>query len=265
MPSKTYVICWDGCIDNCLDIESQLSKTDLDYVVYNVSSKDVESDRWIRTEDIRYYRHFHNSLIDFAKTEHKVFISNSGDPEYDNYGSYTKYIEALFESDNNIGLYAPSFDYDSFSGSGSRIRFSKKYQNMYLSTMTNGIFLAMSREIAMFVLDFMNWLVDENKVDLSVMKSGWGLDLAYNSYAIYIGKNIYRDNLVIHHPTGSSYPHSEANKEMLLILNNFNMFCGEKGLDVNRLATIQDLTFKKVQNGDRFDLKYEELYGIDLE
>jgi hypothetical protein len=265
MSSKTYIICWDGCIDNCLDIESQLSKTDLDYLVFNVSSKEVDSPNWLRSEDVRYYRHFHNSLIDFAKTEHSVFISNAGDPEHGHYDTYTKYIEALFELDENVGLFAPSFDYDSFSGSGSFIRYSYKYQNMYLSTMTNGIYLAMSRDIALFMLEYMNWLVEVDGTDLSTMFSGWGLDLAYNSYTIYIGKNIYRDKLQMHHPTGSSYPHNSANKEMLLILNKFNEFCTLKGLDVNRLARIQDLTLKKVQNGDRFNLKYEELYGIDME
>jgi len=44
MSSKTYIIAWDGAIDNCLDIYNQLKDSGLDYKFHNVSSKDVDDE-----------------------------------------------------------------------------------------------------------------------------------------------------------------------------------------------------------------------------
>jgi hypothetical protein len=59
------MIAWDGCLENALDIHSQLSEGGIDYLVWNVSSQDIDDKHWVRAEDIRYYGHFWNSLKDF--------------------------------------------------------------------------------------------------------------------------------------------------------------------------------------------------------
>ena len=119
--SKMYVICWDKAYDNCLNIESQLNGSGLDYLVHNVSSTDVDSPNWYRADDVRYYGHFRNSLRDFLSTNHDVFIFNAGDIACDDYAGYTRKIERLFSSDHGVGAFAPEMTNDGFSGPGSFI------------------------------------------------------------------------------------------------------------------------------------------------
>lgn len=260
MKSKTYAICWNGSLHNCLEVDKQLSGSGIDYLFYNVSDREVDSPNWIKAEDVRYYGHFHNALKDFQESKYDIFIFHAGDPVYDDYVGYTKYIEELFENDNKIGLFAPSFDYDTFTGHGSFIAESKKYENLYLSSMTNGIYLAMDWQTALFTLGFMDWAVKEKEVDFSKMVSGWGLDLVYNAYVIYENKKIYRDKLVWHHPRGSSYEEETAKREIETIVELFLYYTQSLGLDALAFQKILDLVVKKARGQQGFELKASEFY-----
>jgi len=258
--SKTYIICWDGSLQNCLDIERQFAPSDIDYIFYNVSAKDIDSPNWVKAEDVRYYGHFHNGLKDFISGDYSVFIFNAGDPVYNDYPAYTKYIEKLFDEDNKIGLFAPSFDYDSFTGPGSFMVQSKKHKNLYLSSMTNGIYLAMDRDTAQFTLDFMDWLAEDKNLYFPFMKSGWGLDLVYNSHVIYENKKIYRDSAVWHHPRGSSYSEEQAKEEIKLIVSLFLEYAQVTELDAEIYAKIIDLMVKKSRLQGQLELSPRAIY-----
>jgi hypothetical protein len=225
-----------------------------------VSAKDIDSPNWVKAEDVRYYGHFHNGLKDFISGDYSVFIFNAGDPVYNDYPAYTKYIEKLFDEDNKIGLFAPSFDYDSFTGPGSFMVQSKKHKNLYLSSMTNGIYLAMDRDTAQFTLDFMDWLAEDKNLYFPFMKSGWGLDLVYNSHVIYENKKIYRDSAVWHHPRGSSYSEEQAKEEIKLIVSLFLEYAQVTELDAEIYAKIIDLMVKKSRLQGQLELSPRAIY-----
>lgn len=253
--SHTYVICWDGALENCKDIESQLAASDVDYTFFNVSSYDYDSPNWIRAEDIRYYGHFYNALNHFLQTDKKVLIFNAGDVPYHDYVGYTKKIEALFASDSAVAIFAPSFDNDGFSGSGSFIQESTLHNNLYLATHTNGIIVAMSREIVQLMYDFYLWGRGTGRIDFDSMKSGWGLDTVYNSFAIYLNKKIYRDNLIMHHPASSSYDHLTATKEMNHITDESKHFSNSIGMDPGIIHSIQRIITRKAMSRQPITVK----------
>jgi hypothetical protein len=265
MSSKTYLIAWDGAIDNCLNIQNQLHDSGLEYVFYNVSSVDVESPKWVRSEDLRYYGHFYNALKDFCNTTHGIFIFNAGDPVYDRYVELTTYLEDIFFKDDGVGLYAPGFDYDSFNGPASFLEHSKRYPELNLATHTNGIYLAMSRDLALFMKDFLDWGVSGGRFDLRGMKSGWGLDTCYNSLAVYWNKRIYRDaELTMHHPAGSSYDNTAAFAEMNLIRREFGNFCESRSINSNKIHAIGNMMHRKSHDREAYPLTIDELY-LNLE
>jgi hypothetical protein len=247
-------------LHNCLEIDSQLSGSDSEYIFYNVSDRSVDRKNWVKSEDVRYYGHFYNGLKDFISGDYSVFIFNAGDPVYDNYPEYTKYIEKLFDEDDKIGLFAPSFDYDTFTGAGSFIVQSQRHKNLYLSTMTNGIYLAMDRDTAKFTLDFMNWLVEDKNLYFPSMKSGWGLDLVYNSHVIYENKKIYRDSAIWHHPRGSSYEESQGKKEIEVIIDLFLEYAQVIELDAEVYAKIISIMVQKAITKGQLELKPSDIY-----
>ncbi len=258
MSSKTYIICWDGALDNCKDIESQFGGSDIDYKFFNVSSYEYESPNWERSEDVRYYGHFYNALSDFLQTDKKVLIFNAGDVPYSDYVGYTKKIEALFDKDPDVYVFAPSFDNDGFSRDGSLIQDSKLHEGLYLSTHTNGIVIALHREMVQVMYDFYLWGRGTDRIQFETMYSGWGLDTVYNSFAIYHNKKIYRDHVTMHHPLGSSYNTSVANQEMSTIVLQSKYFAQSLGMDPDVLNKIQHIITRKSMT--RRPLTIKEVY-----
>lgn len=263
MSSKTYFICWDKSLSNCLDIHNQLDGTGIDYLVYNVSSIDIEIPHWMRVPDTRYYSHFHRALTDFSQTHHDVFIFNAGDVEFEDYEPYTKKIEDLFNSDQLIGAFAPSMTHDVFSGDGSSIVESTTHHGMTLSTHTNGIYTSLSREIALQVLEYMDWAQSIGSVDWNSVTSGWGLDTAYCALCVYLGRKIYRDSsLELHHQEGTSYNEDPAIREMYLVMETFKIYCTTKGIDADRIQEIYDIMYDKVRT--RKPLSVLDLYSNNI-
>lgn len=261
MRSKTYAICWDGSLANCLDLESQLSSSDLDYLIYNVSAEEVDSPHWVRAENIRYYGHFYNALKDFAESEYDIFIFNAGDPVYSDWVGYTKRVEKLMSMDSDIYAIAPNTINDPFSGEGSFIGPSSLFKNLDLSTHTNGIHVSMTRELAVFFKNYMDWAVESGRLKIPTMTSGWGLDTAYCALAVYWNKKIYRDtSLTVFHPPTSSTVDAVAANEMAIVMESFKEFCKSKGIDDNKLQTIYDITYKKVRGRINYRVIFRELY-----
>jgi hypothetical protein len=265
LKSKKYIVAWDGAIDNVLDISNQLAQSDIPHIFYNVSSIPNQNDNWVMAEDVRYYGHFFNALTDFMNnTKHEIFIFNAGDVQSDRHVEYVKYIEKVFGETPNIGLFAPETSRDTFNGESSYIRKSTKYDNLYLSTNTNGIYVAMTRELASHMYLFYLWAKENPQlINFRKMVSGWGLDMCYCSLAIILNKGIYRDSTAnMIHPESQSYTDQAGSVDYEQTTTAFKVFC-EKILSISSLqvAKIIHLTIKQVKETGRFKNKVEDLYS----
>jgi hypothetical protein len=261
MSSKTYVICWDGSIENCLDIEKQMSISGLDYLIYNVSSKQVDSKNWLKAENVRYYGHFYNALKDFCSTNYSVFIFNAGDPSYDKLPFYTSKIEKIISNDKEIYALAPNIENDGFAGSASFIEDSSIYKNFNLATQTNGIYFAFSRELTIFMKNYLDWATSEEKVKFPDMHSGWGIDIVSCALSIYRNKMVYRDNsITMFHPNTTSTDQSQALGEMYTILDTFKEFCSLNNIDPIKIQAIYDVILKKFFSRLSYTPSIKEVY-----
>lgn len=261
LSSKTYVVCWDEVLDNTIEIENQLLEGGFDYQIINKSRLRIENPRWIKAKDTRYYGHFFMALEDFMSSpQHSIFIFNAGDPRWPEIASYTKRLEQIFSNNPNAGVVSPNQTNDPFTGSGSFVAHSSTIPGLDLSTLTNGIFVALSRDIAKITYEYMTWAMS-NSVYFYSMTSGWGLDYVYCAASTYISKYVYKDTTVtMHHPTGSGYNYWVAENEWHLITKSFVNFWKEKGHDFVMIEDLFKLYIQKVDGKDRFNLKAEELY-----
>lgn len=261
--SKTYIIAWPEAIDNCLDISNQLILGNITHTFYNVSGVDNQTEHWQTAKDVRYYNHFFNAIKDFLSTGHDIFIFNSGDIHYSRYARYTKYIESMFDNNDNLAVFAPNATNDIYSGWGSLIEQSRKYDNLYLSTNTDGLYVSMSREMAEYIFQFYKWCLSTKSIDFSKMVSGWGLDHIYCSLAIYLNKIIYRDSSVtVYHPVGKSYIYDEAVQEFYQTMRVFLLFSEEVlGFDSERLKFIINKTIGKIKDDNREPLSKKLMYS----
>jgi predicted nucleotidyltransferase len=254
MKSKSYIIAWDGCLDNCLDIHSQLSGKDIDYVFYNVSSTDIESENWIRSEDIRYYGHVYNGLKDFVESDLDIYVFNAGDPSYKDYAGFTKRLENLFESDPDIWAYAPSINVDVFSG--INLQPSSKHKGLYLTCMTNGIYFALNRNLAILLYEYMDWAIKNGYIKLKTMTSGWGIDVIFCGLALYHNKKIYRDTETFLHPAGSTYSGAVGANEYQIVIRSFLEYSSSKGYDSEKLRRLFEKIIQSAyKDSNQLDVK----------
>jgi hypothetical protein len=225
MKSKTYIIAWDGAIENCTRMSNQFYGK-IDHKFFNVSASPELNENWQRKRDVRYYTHFFNSVEEFLETDAEIFIFSAGDAKYFDYVGYTKYIEQIFSENPSLIAFAPNASNDAWSGMRSNIRPSTKYTNFYLTTCTNGIYFALSREMCVVLNDFYQWSsVDSKIIDSEKMSSGWGIDVVIAAYAIYNNKYCYRDRMVeINHPPSSNYNTLRAQEEALIVIRKFSDF-----------------------------------------
>jgi hypothetical protein len=259
--SKTYIVSWDEEFPNSLDIEAQLRDSGLAYLFHNVSSHDVDSPNWSRAEEIRYFGHFYNSLKDFADSTHSVFIFHAGDVVYDDLSGYTKKVEQLFKNDPEIALLAPNFSRDAFDGDGSFLFESEMYPGLALATMTNGMWVAISREIALLTLGFYEWAMTRGVIQFPAMRSGWGLDIVYASISILSNKKIYRDTTTsFYHPPGTSYDGGHAGKEMIKVINGFYDFAPRIGFKKSDAIAVHETIIRKVQQRENYTPTLDEVY-----
>lgn len=263
LTSRTYVVAYDEAIDNCLDISRQLSDGGISHKIFNVSSLTNQNENWVSAEDCRYYGHFFNAISDFLGTDADVFIFNAGDVQYDDYAMYTSRIEFMYFQNPNLALFSPEVTNSVYSGWGSYIAPSVKYPELYLSTNTDGLYLSMSREMAEHMHAFYSWSIETGEVDFSTMRSGWGLDHAYCSLALYLNKIIYRDSLVaLFHPVGQSYSYDQGVEEFYKTIRSFIKFAEQTlGADADRLKEITNLTLGKIKEQNMSPLTIERVYS----
>jgi hypothetical protein len=197
-------------------------------------------------------------LLDFCYTDHDIFIFNAGDPIFDRFGEFTKKAETLF-TEPNVWVFAPNFTHDYFNGNMSKIVESKFNKNIYLSTQTNAIWVAIHRDLAIKLLDFMNWMLESERLDFSKMVSGWGLDYIICCWAIYDGKKVYRDwSTTMIHPVGSSY--SGGHEDMKIIVDSYYEYCFINDINVTKIKSIISTAKIKAASGRLLDLKISDVY-----
>lgn len=225
LTSKTYIVTWDEMMYNGIDVDAQLSKAGLDYLVFDVSSDPQPRPNWIAAEKVRYYGHFYNSLVDFAKTSHDVFIFNAGDAICDNHPEFVKRIEEMMDQDPDVWMMAPRMVNDGGDGMTTLIQMSKKYENIGLISHINGIYVSLRRGLALFILEYFEWLLKKGYMDFSTMVTGHCLDTVYAAWTIYNNKKIYRDWVFTMETTKTtSYDTGKAYRDCSNIKQRFEQF-----------------------------------------
>ena len=244
--SKTYIVAWDELKYNALDVDAQLTAAGLDFVVFDVCSTPNIRPNWVTAEKVRYYGHFYNSLVDFSKTEHDVFIFNAGDAFSNNHPEFVARIEKMMEQDEDVWMMAPRMTHDGGDGFMTLIQMSKKYEDMGLAIHINGIYVSLRRELALFLLEYYEWLLSRKYMDFSRMISGHCLDTVYASWTIYNNKKIYRD-WVFTMETGrdTSYSTRTAAAECSTVKIKFLEYVGRLGGDTSAIQKIYDAIWTK--------------------
>ena len=259
--SITYVACWDEVFDNTVHIENELIKADCDYLIINKSKLITYSQRWQTAKNTRYYGHFFDALDHFVnKTNNSIFIFNAGDSRWPDISGYTKRIEHLLRLDPLIGVLSPDQTNDPFTGSGSHIKDSTVHPGLYLCTLTNGIFVAMQREIAEITYDYMTW-ASKNGVDFYSMTSGWGLDYVYSATSYMLDKKVYKDATVkMFHPDGSGYNYDIAAKESKIVMESFIQYWANKRSGSHKVRQLFSIFMRKVHEKDSYTILLKEVY-----
>ena len=262
--SITYVPCWDEVFDNTIHIENELLKAHCDYLVINKSSFRSDSPNWRAANDTRYYGHFFDALKHFIdETDNSIFIFNAGDSRWPDISGYTKRIESILESDTTVGVLSPDQTNDPFTGSGSHIKDSVKYPGLYLCTLTNGIFVALQRDVAKVTYDYMHWAI-KNGVNFYTMTSGWGLDYIYSAVSYMLDKKVYKDSTVkMSHPDGSGYNYEIAARESGLVMDSFIKYWAVYKGNGQEIRNLFSVFMKKVHEKDNYTISLEEVYLND--
>lgn len=247
--SKTYVVVWDEVLDNVIDISNQLNLGDMDYLVFDISSKPIARLNWKVADKVRYYGHFYNGLVDFVNTEHEIFIFNAGDCFSNEHIKLAKDVELLMKNDPDAWIVSPRIINDELDGIKTMIDMSKIYKNYSLSTHVNGIWVALRRDLAVFILNYYNWLLRNKYMDFEKMISGYCLDIVYSAWTIYNNKKIYfnwSSNMTT--IIGSTHDGTTTLSDCHNIKNRFIQYVNSLGINSDGIKTIYHAIDDKVNN-----------------
>lgn len=236
MKSFAYIVCWDDVHYNVIDnIEKQFINYGQPHKIIN--SGNMKRDHWDNVGDIRYYRQFYKALKEFDESnDYMLFIC--GDVSCDNWADVLDRMDKVLTVNTNVRVYAPHFTNDPWN-EGSTMLKRTDDENLIISTNTNGIMYALHKDVVKFMLEYMEYL--DHKNDLSTMVSGWGIDVVWSAYAIYLNKIVLRDSkILVTHPSGSSYNHGKATQETIAVMQAFSEFAKIKGFDVNKINTLSN-------------------------
>lgn len=263
LTSKTYIVTWDEMLDNGIDVDKQLSESGIDYLVFDVSTDPQPRPNWVAAEKVRYYGHFYNSLVDFAKTSHDVFIFNAGDAISDNHPEFVRRIEKMMGQDPDVWMMAPRMVNDGGDGTTTLIQMSKKYEDIALISHINGIYVSLRRELALFILEYFEWLLKHGYMNFSTMITGHCLDTVYAAWTIYNNKKIYRDWVFTMETTKTtSYNTRTASQECNNIKRRFEEFIARKGGNNSTVRRIYEAITENetVYRGGTYEI--EKIYQL---
>jgi hypothetical protein len=265
--SKTYIVTWDQLLYNALDVDEQLSAANIDYLVFDVTTEPTVRPNWVIAEKVRYYGHFYNSLVDFATTDHDIFIFNAGDAICENHPDFVKIVEETMSLDEDIWIMAPRMSGDGSDGMVTLIQMSKKYKNLGLSTQINGIYVALSRELALFILEYYKWILKKGYMNFANSITGHCLDTVYAAWTLYNNKKIYRQwDFWMSTVPGTSYNTSYGGRECNEIKSWFKEYIDHLGMNHYKLQHIYDGIIKKDTTYVRSTMPVLEVYlNLDRE
>jgi hypothetical protein len=262
-------VSWPEVEKNVIFTCMQLDLAGKDRLVFNVGEPN-EMVGWINAEKVRYYGHFYNALADFVRSDAEVFIFNAGDPVYDKHDEFTSKVERLFASDPDLWVLAPSFPGGTlFQDWRMHIADSKLHQEdgLVLASMTDGIWSALRREVAVVLYEAMAWMLKNNILDFKNMVSGWGVDYCYCAYAMSQGRKVYRDMSVeMLHKPGSSYS-GNSMRELNRLLAGFRAYLVKHGReeDSERVWRLFGFINDKITIGESFKPSLPEIFGKEID
>jgi GR25 family glycosyltransferase involved in LPS biosynthesis len=244
MKFYTYLVAWDDVYSNCVEIDEQFMAAGQSITVINSGEK--KRSHWHNVGDIRYYRQFYYAIKSFDMSyDYMAFLC--GDVSYNEWSNIIDRANSVLTNYNNAGLYAPHLTHEPWSENASKI--GQVEQRLNISIQTDGIFVFIHKSIVEFLLKYFNFLNKE--IDLSEMKSGWGLDMIWSSISILNNLPIIRDTRYVpNHPAGSSYNHGRATEEMNIMLSKFYEFLEKTGIDSEDYKQIHGKIYGRMSQKD---------------
>jgi GR25 family glycosyltransferase involved in LPS biosynthesis len=234
MSFQTYIVNWNEVESNVKDIERNFTELNQSFKIINSGTSVNEN--WMNVGDIRYYRQLRVAVQDFNKSDKEYMLFLCGDVSSSNWNFVLNRAEYVFNS-YSPALYAPHLTHEPWSANSSQIGTMSVDRNLLLSCQTDGIMVFMHKEITRHIENYFDYL--ETQVDITELKSGWGMDMIWCSLAIYLNKVIIRDTRYIpNHPAGSSYDHGRAGQELNIILENFYKYCNTIDIDSEKIKDI---------------------------
>jgi hypothetical protein len=242
MKFYTYLVAWDAVHFNCVEVDEKFIAAGQPITVIN--SGNMTRDHWDNVGDIRYYRQFYHALKSFDKSyDYMAFLC--GDVSYDKWSDIINRANYVLNKYNNIGAYAPHLTNEPWSENACKI--GELENNLNISIQTDGIFVFIHKDIVKVLLDYFNYL-NEN-IDITEIKSGWGIDVIFASISIVNNLLILRDKeYAPNHPVGSSYSHSIATEEMRIVLSKFYEFIDINKKDSSLYKKIHESIFGRMAN-----------------
>jgi len=218
--SQVFLVSWDAVRSNVEHIEHQLP----DCIVLNSGGR-VDKPGWVNIGDVRFYNQFHEALKRFdVQNDYLLFVL--GDAYFYDWKYFKNRCDFIFRN-INVGAYAPHYDNSPWGIQQTKLQPLDVDGNLLISTQTDGIVIALHRDVVVEMVKFFDYLQEEGLVPH--MRGGWGLDYVWCTTAIQQRKLIIRDNsLTMAHPAGSSYSHGDAGVDMKKLLDAFITYSGKE-------------------------------------
>lgn len=242
LTSKSYTVAWDDRLYVTRDFERQM-RGNGDYLIWDRCTEEQRFVKWKRAEDVRYFGHVYNSLVDFSHTKHDVFVFSAGDILCQDFPAFVHKVEMMMEADPDIWLMAPHFPTDPESGMPTAIVKSQAYPGMYLTTHINGLYWGMRRDLALMLLEYYEWMLSKGFMDFSSMITGHCLDWVYSAMTLLHNKKIYRDmKTEMFEVDGTSYSTETASDECNTVRDRYIDWAVLNGISENEVR----LTYKVI-------------------
>ena len=261
LTSKSYTVAWDERLYVTEDFVRQMRG--LDYLVWDRCTEEHRIVKWKRAEDVRYFGHVYNSLVDFSNTEHGVFIFSAGDILCDDFPAFVAKVEDYMSRDEDIWLMSPHLPTDEGSGMVTAIDQSKMYPDFLLTTNINGLYWAMRRELALMLLEYYEWMLEEGFMNFSKMISGHCLDWVYSAMVLINNKKIYRDmSTEMFEVDGTSYDTKTALWECNTVRDRYIDWEYRRGTSENAVRTVYGTMSSKASSCRNQYIELESAYPL---
>jgi hypothetical protein len=229
LTSKSYTVAWDDRLYVTKDFEMQM-RGNGDYLIWDRCTEEQRFVKWKRADDVRYFGHVYNSLVDFSHTKHDVFVFSAGDILCQDFPAFVHKVEMMMEADPDIWLMAPHFPTDPESGMPTAIVKSQAYPEMYLTAHINGLYWGMRRDLALMLLEYYEWMLSKGFMDFSSMITGHCLDWVYSAMVLLHNKKTYRDmSTEMFEVDGTSYSTKTALYECTMVRDRYIDFAVMSG------------------------------------